>query len=367
MNLKTYSEEFDNAAWSETGGNVSANVETSPIGDQTADKWVPSTSNSYHYVKATVTGSAEDRTYSVYAKQSGYRYLLINTSSGSATGNGPVVDLQDGVVVDNFTATYPVTVTDAGNGWWRIALTYTGAGSNIHIDHNPFPTSTIATYAGDGTSGVLLWGAQLEEGTTATPYIKTEATIGGAARYENGELVLEEARTNLIRYNSGFNTAVPGIFGSGGSLPSNWAVGQQQPGTQLEIIGTGTELGLEYIDLRFFGTPTAVNRWLIQPSSNDTLSVLANDEYASSVYAKLIAGSMPTFVRWSVFGGAAGANLHNTLTNDFKRHSGVGSFGSDSTNRKPRLDVGANSLLSPYDFTIRVAAFQAELGSYPTS
>ena len=199
VNLVTYSEELDNVAWTKVNGSVSANVNTSPIGDQTADKWVPNTSNNFHFIKTTATGSSEDYTYSVYAKQSGYRYLLINTSVGSTSGNaGPVVDLQDGVVVDNFTATYPTSVTDAGNGWWRIALTFTGNGAAITVDHNPLPTSTIASYTGDGTSGVLLWGAQLEKGSTATPYIKTTSTISGAARYENGELILEEARTNLL-------------------------------------------------------------------------------------------------------------------------------------------------------------------------
>jgi hypothetical protein len=195
--------------WTLLRGSVSANFAESPIGNLTADKWIPGIATDFHYPKLTTTlSSTSSVTYSIYAKQAGYRYLLLNTPGGSASGNaGPIIDLQDGVVAGNFAATYPTTVTDAGNGWWRVTMTFTGDGFNTVVDHNPLPTSTVGAYAGDGTSGVLLWGAQLEEGTTATDYIPTGATISGAPRFDHdpvtGEslgLLIEEARTNEIQY-----------------------------------------------------------------------------------------------------------------------------------------------------------------------
>jgi hypothetical protein len=178
-NLLRYSEQLDNALWGKSGGSLVPNVETSPAGDQTADKFVPNTTNSFHYPKtpAPLGSSGLTYTYSVFVKQSGYRYLLINTPSGTTAGNsGPIIDLQDGVVVVNYTSAYPTTVVNAGNGWWRVAFTFTGNGSPITLDHNPFPTTSVTTYAGDGTSGVLLWGAQLEEGSFPTSYIPTTGT-----------------------------------------------------------------------------------------------------------------------------------------------------------------------------------------------
>lgn len=176
-NLQNYSEEFDNAVWVKTNGSISTNFETSPAGDQTVDKWIPASSNNYHYISSSRSVSAGTYTYSVYAKQSGYRYLLFNTPLGTTQGNsGPLVDLQDGVITSYFGASTPTTVTNAGNGWWRIAITITATGGQLKVDQNTFPTQTIATYNGDGTSGTLLWGAQLEEGSFPTSYIPTTST-----------------------------------------------------------------------------------------------------------------------------------------------------------------------------------------------
>ena len=333
VNLKTYSEELDNAAWSKTGGNVSANVETSPIGDQTADKWVPGTSNGFHYVKATVTGSDEDRTYSVYAKQSGYRYLLINTPSGSTAGNaGPIVDLQDGVVVNNLTATYPVTIADAGNGWWRIALTYTGTGPNVNIDHNPLPTSSVTAYPGDGTSGVLLWGAQLEEGTTATPYIKTEATISGAARYEDGELLLEEARTNFILNSDAVSTS----FATSFTVSTITSVTNPDGSTgTTKLVGSGS-----------------FDNYRLGSSSEGT----SGTTYTASIYMRAVSGTATVRLDVNDLGGS-----NVTLTEEWQRYS----FTVTSVNSFRFLDLSQDGTTQFGDFL--VWGVQLEEGSYPTS
>jgi len=219
---------------------------------------------------------------------------------------------------------------------------------------------------------VYIWGAQLEEGTTATDYIPTGATVGGAPRFDHdpvtGEslgLLIEEERTNVVRYNS-MSGAVPGVYGSGGSLPTGWSVAQQQPGTQLEIIGTGVERGIEYIDLRFFGTATSNQLWLVQPNGSTDIPVGTTDDWTSSVYGKVVAGDLSELnvATYSVVQGASGVVLKTGLTSEFTRLAGTGV--SPSANRKARVAVGADQDQS-YDVTMRLGGFQGERGEFATS
>ena len=181
-------------------------------------------------------------------------------------------------------------------------------------------------------------------------------------------LLVEEARTNLITRSISTGW-VAGTAYSGGALPTGWEIDQGQPGTQLQIVGGGIENGINYVDLRFFGTNTLGNRWLIRPGNIVTLT--AGVTYTSSVYAKLISGSISGSIgaincQFSVVGGSFGAPLTGTNTNRLTRY--FGAFTATSTGTYyPRLDVGSQVIGNTYDFTIRIAGFQAEVGAFPTS
>ena len=68
---------------------------------------------------------------------------------------------------------------------------------------------------------LFIWHPQVEDGTTANPYVKTGSTISGAARYENGELILEEARTNRLPYSERFD---------------NWTIGASTTVTPNQVV-----------------------------------------------------------------------------------------------------------------------------------
>lgn len=94
------------------------------------------------------------------------------------------------------------SIEDCGNGWKRITVTGQKASTySWDVGVSPLDDSGNVTYQGDGTSGVYIWGAQLEEGTVATSYIPTSgSTVTRAA----DDLVIDGSEfTNFYNQSEG--------------------------------------------------------------------------------------------------------------------------------------------------------------------
>ena len=186
-NLLLRSEEFG-TTWTATRASVSTDATLAPSGATTADKLVEdTTATNTHQIQQTVTLVA-NTTYatSFYIKSSERTELRLLFSAGT-DGINAAFNLSTGVATAQANTGLGViasaTLTPVGNGWFR--ATATGIIS-------PLSTSATLTlrllssgsnsYTGDGTSGLFLWGAQLEAGAFATSYIPTTtATVTRAA------------------------------------------------------------------------------------------------------------------------------------------------------------------------------------------
>jgi len=214
-NLFNNSEEFDNASWTKTNASVSANSTTAPNGTTTADTIIPNSTNSYHpIVQSRTVVSGTQYTFSIYVKSAGYDFLLVNTASGSSSGNvGPLFNLSTGTLIGSLGGNnYGATIQSVGNGWYRIEFSYVTNATSSAIDINTLPTSSIATYSGNGTSGVYLWGAQLNEGALKPYFPTTDRLNVPRLTYQNGgggcpSLLLEKQSTNLALYSEQFDNA----------------------------------------------------------------------------------------------------------------------------------------------------------------
>jgi hypothetical protein len=196
-NLLTYSEQFDNAAWSLQGITVAANATTDSNGNAYADKLTEMALTAPHYSFQYVAKASSPLPYTfiVEVKAAERTECQIGiTETGGANWGVVVLNLSSGAVSAvgtigaGFSST-SVTVTDKGNGWWRVALSgTTGALSSVAgvvvLSNGGAANTTVASYLGDITKGIYVARAQLVAGSDpgAAAYLPTAATAITAAR-----------------------------------------------------------------------------------------------------------------------------------------------------------------------------------------
>jgi hypothetical protein len=216
-NLQTFSEQFDNAIWSKGGVTVTANDTTAPDGTTTADKNIPDATLAFHRISQTnsVTNGLT-YAFSVFVKASGYSKVGIREGNFSAAY--AAFDISTGTKLDQGSGGVG-NITAVGNGWYRIDMVSAATGTSMRPDIvvlNPTYTSGTITdsWTANGTSGIFIWGAQLEPvtyQTTPGTYNATTTAAYYGPRFDYDPvtlaakgLLIEEARTNLLTGSADF-------------------------------------------------------------------------------------------------------------------------------------------------------------------
>lgn len=229
-NLLTYSEQFDNAAWSTniTTTKVTPNVVVAPNGLLVGARLSENdTSTVVKYVGNTSGVSIANNTIvtaTIYAKAAERSQIRFSLRKKDDTYASAVFSLSTSEVVIADSG-YSGLITAVGNGWFRCSVTGSiGAGTSQHGLYAYVANNGTSIYIGDGTSGIYIWGAQLETGTFPTSYIPTTSSqVTRAADVAN------MSGTNFSSWNNTTGTLLAKYRNSG------WQHNNTPPTTQLDL------------------------------------------------------------------------------------------------------------------------------------
>lgn len=223
-----------------------------------------------------------------------------------------------------------------------------------------FTRASSATYF--NSRGVLT------TATTNAPRIDYDPATGRCLG-----LLIEKESTNVV-YNSG---AAGAVVGTPGTNPTNWNIGAVfgPTGLSTSIIGTGSESGIPYVDVRFFGTPTSTSNGQRATFTLAPGTVTGGQTWSGSVYCTLVGGSL-TNVSYFLLEVSSGNPIFNgNSTRTFtptvsalnnSRISTTYTLPAGSTILGMGIVMGFTINL-PIDVTIRIAAPQLELLPFVTS
>ncbi len=238
-NLLTYSQEFDNSAWTTTGATVAAN-QSAPDQSNTAYQ-LTNSGGSGGSVSQSVAGSGSiDYVFSVWLKAGTSNSAEIEISDNGSTpaSNSETISLSD--------------------KWKRYEVSFTSASDANSI------TVKVVNNGADGKS-IYIWGAQLEQAEHSGVYIKTGANpvserfglgVNGQAYIEDdgwigGDLTVGGSINASGEVGTKLTEGSVVFAGSGGVLSEDnnnlyWddtnnrlGIGTRSPGAKLHAVGTG--------------------------------------------------------------------------------------------------------------------------------
>jgi len=324
-NLVKYSQDFS-TIWSfgpsGAAGTITNNNATAPDGTTTAALIQATATTSQHYLQRPLSYyspvSGQTYTLSCYLKAGTVDDVQFVFGNGADFGAAAYinVDLTAGTITHTASSISASSITDVGNGWYRVTMSAPAIGSNnqgnfITSFVDPAaPTGRLQNFTTAGTETYYIWGCQVEQRSSATAYTPTtdspivkyqpvlQTAASGEARFDHdpvtGEskgLLIEEARTNLLTYSEAFDNAA-------------WNKTQSTVASNSIIAPNGTQAANTV-------TPTAVSGL---HNVSDTEAVTSGTTYTFSVYAKANGYSRVTLDFQDGFFGASAVaefNLQN--------------------------------------------------------
>lgn len=184
----------------------------------------------------------------------------------------------------------------------------------------------------------------------------------------------EETRVNSIRNPK----CLGAVAGYPGTPPTNMAWNGVTSGISFGIVGTGTESGIPYVDVRIYGTSTGSGFVGMTFESSSTAAVAANgQQWTESFFTKLVSGSAASLSCGAIIDetNSSGAMVGRQQATFAPAAAPLASqrivftqtnVQAATTYLIPWFNVGWVGIVT-FDVTIRIGAPQLEKGAFATS
>lgn len=179
-NLFSYSE--DASQWNTARGTTTSNNIIAPNGELVGNLYEKTEDANEGYVYRNLTvSSVGTYSVSVFFKYNNSQYVHFLLWDGSSNGARVWFDIQNGVV--GTSASFGITFTASdfnienyGNGWYRCSAKYVVTGTDTTWQFRVSPSGSNGVNNTDSGAKFYFFGAQIEQGSYPTSYIKTEAS-----------------------------------------------------------------------------------------------------------------------------------------------------------------------------------------------
>jgi hypothetical protein len=285
-NICLYNQMFE-TGWTAIKTSLTTSTSVArPDGISSTVKLLDSTDSGAHrlYSGSIGTTIGSQYTVSIYAKAaefSKFNLNLLSTSESSFSFPTGVFDLSSG------TATGGI-ITSVGNGWYRCSISGTVTLTACKVFLYLADNSGTTTFTGTGTSGIYIFGAQVEASTVPTSFIPT---VGSSVTRTADSLSWP------------LSAELQAMLADAGTLVLDWTPGCIPPASQIGIVSCNAAVD----SLLSVAAGASVTR-----STDGTTPITGGATLVTNTQRKLI-------MRWSAASGkyqissiASGVVTHGT-------------------------------------------------------